>query len=334
MDMKKNKISTKIKTIGILFFLLMLSILVTTIYLNQKNEKDALIINIAGKERMLTQKISKNVFYSYQTKSIAFSELDKAIEEFIYGFNSLKNGNELIGIEKVPTIKIAEQLSKVEILWNNFYKNVNNFKELSILKEKADMNLIKHSVDSIYNTNNHLLEEVDNLVSLYTVYSEKKTEYIKNFQYFAAVILLILIAYGFSQLREIEANAQEFLNYSKKIIDNPDNIHLEPIKIDAESEIVEATDTLNCFINKVNSAMDYSAQAIEQSRNASSKLEEITDEFDKVLVELKGSAEISKQLDKSEDMVIESTEELINSTKKLQNLKDELDKLRISCLSH
>lgn len=332
--MKAKRISTKIKTIGIFFFLLMLSIIITTIYLNQKSEKDALIINIAGKERMLTQKISKNVFYSYQTHNFSFSELDKAVEEFIYNLNSLKNGNDLIGITKVPTTKIAKQLAKVEILWNNFYKNVKSFKELSIEKNSSNDKLIKHSVDAIYNTNNHLLQEVDNLVSMYTVYAEKKTEYIKNFQYFAGIVLLILIAYGFSQLREIEANAQEFLNFSKKIIENPDNTHLEPIKIDAESEIVEATDTLNCFINKVNSAMDYSAVAIEQSRNASSKLEEITDEFDKVLDELKDSTDISKQLDKSEDMVIESTEELINSTKKLQKLKDELDKLLKNCQSH
>lgn len=332
--MKAKRISTKIKTIGVFFFLLMLSIILTTIYLNQKSEKDALIINIAGKERMLTQKISKNVFYSYQTQNFNFSEMDKAVEEFIYNMDSLKNGNELTGITKVPTTEIAKQLAKVEILWNNFYKNVKSFKELSIEKESSNEKLIKHSVDAIYNTNNNLLQEVDNLVSMYTAYAEKKTEYIKNFQYFAGIVLLILIAYGFSQLREIEANAQEFLNFSKKVIENPDNTHLEPIKIDAESEIVEATDTLNCFINKVNSAMDYSASAIEQSKNASSKLEEITDEFDKVLDELKDSTDISKQLDKSEDMVIESTEELINSTRKLQNLKEELDKLLKTCQSH
>ena len=77
--------------------------------------------------------------------------------------------------------------------------------------------------------------------------------------------------------------------------------------------------------------MDYSAEAIEHSRNASLKLEEITDEFDKIIDDLNNSADISKQLNKSEDMVIESTEELINSTKKLQELKAELDKLILSC---
>ena len=38
--MKKSNISTKIKVIGILFALLMTSIIATTIYLNNKNEKD------------------------------------------------------------------------------------------------------------------------------------------------------------------------------------------------------------------------------------------------------------------------------------------------------
>ncbi len=169
---------------------------------------------------------------------------------------------------------------------------------------------------------------------MYTLYAEDKTDYIKYFQYFSAILLLILIGYGFGQLKSIESHAQEFLDYSKKIIENPEITHIEPIKMDAESEIVEATDTLNCFINKVNLAVDYSANAIEQSRNASTKLEEITDEFDKVLDELKDSAEISSQLDRSEDMVIESTEELINSTKKLQNLKAELDKLVTNCQAH
>jgi len=312
----------------------MLSILITTIYLNQKNEKDALIINIAGKERMLTQKISKNIFYSYQTNNLEFSELDKAVEEFIYKLDSLKNGNTLLGISKVPTDDIANQLSTVEILWNNFYTNVKAFKDLSIEQKETNKELIKHRVNAIYKTNNNLLQEVDNLVSMYTIYAESKTDYIKYFQYFAGILLLILIAYGFAQLKAIESNAQEFLDFSKKVIENPENTHLEPIKMDAESEIVEATDTINCFIDKVNTAMDYSAVAIEQSKNASTKLEEITDEFDKVLDELKDSTEISSQLDKSEDMVIESTEELINSTKKLQNLKSELDKLVKNCQAH
>ena len=59
--MKKSSISTKIRVLGILFTLLMASIVTTTIYLNNNNSQDAMIINIAGKQRMLTQNISKNI---------------------------------------------------------------------------------------------------------------------------------------------------------------------------------------------------------------------------------------------------------------------------------
>ncbi len=91
--MKKNNISTKIKFIGILFLVLMTSIISTTIYLNSKSKKDALIINVAGKQRMLTQNISKNIFYLYYIKDGVHTELDNSVLEFIYNLNSLKDGN-------------------------------------------------------------------------------------------------------------------------------------------------------------------------------------------------------------------------------------------------
>ncbi|PLY08864.1 MAG: hypothetical protein C0625_01500 [Arcobacter sp.] len=325
--MTTNTIRIKIKTIGAFFVILMLLIVGTTIYLNAKNKKDALIINIAGKERMLTQRISKNIFYLYHNNSIDTTELDSAKTEFIYNLSSLRDGNDLTDIQKAPTDEISNQIAKVEILWNTFSTNVGNFKELLLTKEiNRDERRIKSYVNAVYNTNNKLLQEVDNLVSMYTIYSENKTEKIKYFQFGFVLMIIILILYSLAQLRIMENNAKKFFEYSQQLIQSDSN-HLEPIQIEAETEIVQATDTLNAFIEKVNSAMDYSNEAIEQSRNASYKLEEITDEFDKVLNELTNSGDLSKQLNKSEDMVIESTEELINSSQKLQNLKAELDKL-------
>ena len=328
--MKENTITNKIKLIGIFFIILMTSIIITTIYLNEKNKKDALLINIVGKQRMLTQKISKNIFYLYQNNE-SNKELDEAIIEFIYNLNSLKNGNTLIGIFKAPTNDIINQILKVEALWNEFYKNTNDFKKNLNKRNSSNELLLETIVRSVYNTNNVLLNEVDVLVSMYTVYTEEKTDYIRYIQYLFALIILILISYSFSQLKTMEANAKKFFEFSKQLTQNTDDKPLEPIQIEAEREIVEATDTINCFINKINSAMVYSANAVEQSRNASIKLEEITDEFDIIINELTNSTEISKQLDRSEGIAIQTQEELINSTKKLQELKKELDILLSSC---
>ncbi len=326
------KISTKIKILGAVLVFLMLTLIGLTTYLNQKNVKDALIINIAGKERMLTQKISKNVFYLYQNNTTDFNELDIAVEEFIYGITSLKDGNKLRGIMSVPTDKIAQQISKVLILWNNFNKNVQEFKKLLITRNSQNEPMIQSRVSSIYNSNVHLLEEVDHLVTMYTNYIENKTQVIKYFQYGGAGLLFILIIYSLIQLKIIESHAQEFLDNSKTIIQSQlENKPLAPINIDAESEIIEATDTLNCFIYKINEAMDCSSEAISKSKTASQKLESITDEFEKIICDMHDSSSITSKLDKSEDIMIQSNEELIKSTKKLEKLKIELDKVLKSC---
>lgn len=329
--MKKNRISTKIKLIGILFFILMTSIITTTIYLNKKNEKDALIINIAGKQRMLSQNITKNIFYLYQNKEASFSELENSTTEFIYNLNSLKDGNQLSGIVKAPTDDIAKQLMKVEILWESFYKNINNFKQLNQKNDSSTNLSLKKLIDTIYVTNPILLKEIDNLVSMYTNHSEEKSTQLKYIQYMFALLLILLITYSFFELKMMEEHAKKFLEESKKIIEQNITEPLTPIKIEGENEIVEATKTINHFINKINSVMSYSTNAIEHSKNASLKLEELTDEFDKVINELTNSNDLSKQLNKSEDIVIQSQEYLINSTKRLQELKNELDKILQTC---
>ncbi len=329
--MTTNTIQSKIRLLGAFFIILMLLIVGITIYLNAKNKKDALIINIAGKERMLTQRISKNIFYIYHNNTQDTTELDIAKEEFIYNLISLRDGNKLTGIPKAPTDKISKQISKIEILWNTFSNNVQQFKELLPVRDKENnKQIIKSYVNAVYNTNNNLLQEVDNLVTMYTVHSENKTEIIKYFQFGFGFITILLILYSLSQLKAMEKNAKKFLEYSKQLIQSDIN-HLKPIQIEAETEIVQATDTLNCFIDKVNTAMNYSAEAIEHSKNASLKLEEITDEFDKIINEITNSTDISAQLNKSEDIVIQSQEDLINSTKKLQELKDQLDTLLKNC---
>ena len=329
---KFNKISTKIKLIGALLIFLMASVIGTTIYLNQQNVKDALIINIAGKQRMLTQKIAKNIFYIYYNSTQDFYELNEAANEFIDGLSVLRHGDHEKGIIVVPTYEISNQLMEVSKLWERFYEDVQNFKLITNSGVKRDQEL-KEIVDSIYKNNTILLDNVDKLVTMYTNHSEDKTNFIKTFQYSSGAILFILFIYSLLQLKSIESHVDSFMQYSKMLVNNEDISSLTPLKLEAESEseIVEVSDTINCFIKKINSAMDYSNEALLQSQKASSKLEELTDEFDNIIDEIKDKSLASKHLNNSEDIVIESTEELINSTKKLTNLKKELDKLIKNC---
>ena len=323
--MKKSNISTKIKVIGILFALLMTSIIATTIYLNNKNEKDAMIINIAGKQRMLTQNISKNIFYLYSNPKSSQNELDTSIEEFIYNLESLKGGNSLSKLKESPNIQIDRQMLQIEYLWSIFYQNIVKFKEL--IQNNSNKQELQNIVNIIYETNPELLYEVDALVSLHTINSEQKIRFLKNSQYFFAILILFLIIYSFLELKTMEKNALRFLEESKKVMEQNFEEPLKPLKIEAEGELVEASNIFNRFLNKINSAIIDSNSALEQSKNASYKLEEITNEFDEIISELQNKSEISKQLNKSEDIAIQTQEQLLHSSKRLNELKNELEKI-------
>ena len=323
--MKKSNISTKIKVIGILFALLMTSIIATTIYLNNKNEKDAMIINIAGKQRMLTQNISKNIFYLYSNPKSSQNELDSSIEEFIYNLESLKGGNSLSKLKESPNIQIDRQMLQIEYLWSIFYQNIVKFKEL--IHNNTNQKELQNIVNIIYETNPELLYEVDALVSLHTINSEQKIRFLKNSQYFFAILILFLIIYSFLELKTMEKNALRFLEESKKVMEQNFEEPLKPIKIEAEGELIEASNIFNRFLNKINSAIIDSNSALEQSKNASYKLEEISNEFDEIISELQNKSEISKQLNKSEDIAIQTQEQLLHSSKRLNELKNELEKI-------
>ena len=323
--MKKSNISTKIKVIGILFALLMTSIIATTIYLNNKNEKDAMIINIAGKQRMLTQNISKNIFYLYSNPKSSQNELDSSIEEFIYNLESLKGGNSLSKLKESPNIQIDRQMLQIEYLWSIFYQNIVKFKEL--IHNNTNQKELQNIVNIIYETNPELLYEVDALVSLHTINSEQKIRFLKNSQYFFAILILFLIIYSFLELKTMEKNALRFIEESKKVMEQNFEEPLKPLKIEAEGELVEASNIFNRFLNKINSAIIDSNSALEQSKNASYKLEGITNEFDEIISELQNKSEISKQLNKSEDIAIQTQEQLLHSSKRLNELKNELEKI-------
>ena len=131
-------------------------------------------------------------------------------------------------------------------------------------------------------------------------------------QYTAAFLLLMLMFYIVLQLKHIEANAHSFIEYSKHLAASSDILHIKPMHDKAEEELIEMDEIVQSFANKINSAIDFSNEALAQSEQASEKLEEIGSEFEHLLKELSYQSDVAEHLNNSEDIMIESTEELIN----------------------
>ena len=85
-------------------------------------------INLAGKQRMLTQKMSKEAFLIANgidtEKNIANLQVTRNL--FDKTLKGLKNGDSDLGLDKTTKGKIIKQLDKVTKLWTGFSQSTSN----------------------------------------------------------------------------------------------------------------------------------------------------------------------------------------------------------------
>ncbi len=112
------------------------------------------VVNIAGRERMLSQKMTKEKLLIVQGKKEYISKLKGSIKLFDNSLNALINGNSKENIIKPSNRKIKEQLEKVAKIWL----------KLKPLYEKE--NPTTKELATIIKMNPLLLQEMNNMVSM------------------------------------------------------------------------------------------------------------------------------------------------------------------------
>lgn len=134
------KITSKIKLIGGMLSLIIVAIVIITVVINQTSKQDSMVINVAGKQRMLTQKITKEVLWLQNRALPEFETLDASISEFEQSLEDLMHGNALRGIYAPPKACIRDGLVQVQSLWLPFREYLEAFKRLlgdtKVLKER------------------------------------------------------------------------------------------------------------------------------------------------------------------------------------------------------
>ena len=118
------------------------------------------VINVAGKQRMLTQKMSKEAFLikiGHKPEKIK-KELNKTIDEFDKSLKALINGNSKMRITAATDPKIKGQLGTVKDLWSKFAPDIKKVKD-----GKSDDAAFK----SIATKNVPLLKEMHKAVGMY-----------------------------------------------------------------------------------------------------------------------------------------------------------------------
>ena len=139
------------------------------IQIEQTQEQSASIINVSGKQRMLTQKMTKEALFIAKGIHVKknIENLKETTKLFESRLESLINGDTSLNIPKTTDKEILEQLTKVSALWTLLKLNMNK-----VIEEKAT----KKTFEDIANDNLLLLKSMNEAVEMYTI----KSKFYKN----------------------------------------------------------------------------------------------------------------------------------------------------------
>ncbi len=133
----------------------------------EEAEQYGVVINLAGRQRMLTQKMSKEIVLIALGFDVESNlKLLKATSSlFDRTLNALRDGSNELRLPATKNLSIIEELDKVKVLWFPFYNETK--KILSTKKVTSDQ------IDIIANSNIPLLQQMDKCVWLYEAESGK-----------------------------------------------------------------------------------------------------------------------------------------------------------------
>ncbi|MEE9122793.1 MAG: type IV pili methyl-accepting chemotaxis transducer N-terminal domain-containing protein [Syntrophobacteria bacterium] len=171
-------------------FIVAISLVGIVLYMQVKQEHDSLVINLAGRQRMLSQKITKEILLLSEGH-LSSEKVANSINVFHDTLNSLYHGGKapldleqtkFAELPKPESKEVVDQLQKVESTWKLFRENA-----LKVVEEKE-----QPSLEHIKKINVTLLEEMNRAVFLMDAEAARKVQSVRTLLLGGCVALLVL----------------------------------------------------------------------------------------------------------------------------------------------
>jgi len=297
-----------IKIVGALVFVILVILALIFTYISKEEQKFNNYINIINNQKSLTQEIAKNVLYMNKNGSTYSEQLDKNINMFIAN-------------KKKRTVK--EQ--NIVRLWDEFYVLVNEYKKRASTTVMYSYILLDKIVSDIYKKNLDLIVELDKRINEKRVNFNNLIQLYKNIQYLFFILLILLILYLITQMREIVNFVLQFLKLSEKIKKNLSIKDIEQFETKVDDKLVkEATENINSMIVKLNTSINIANTSIINTTRSIENIESNVESLMEVFTNVDNN---NSKISRKEDTVIDSLETIIQLNEKLKNLSKDIKEL-------
>jgi len=220
------------KNLRRLYFFALWTIAVTIILsqvLVQYNLKqqlsDSKIINISGKQRMLSQKIVKEVlilhYVSDTTSQKQISHLKNVLSLWKNNQNSLENGSDSLAFPKEKSETLDKLYLEIKPSFNNIVETTDLF--LLNLEQKSNLATNQKLVETILKNEGLFLSKMNQIVSQYDLEAHEKVTEQRKIEYwiFAFTLFVLLLEFFFifrPTNKKIEKLIAKLLSSQKKAL--------------------------------------------------------------------------------------------------------------------
>jgi len=186
-------------------YILALSIIACLVIVSQlaiqysigRNEDDSRVINIAGRQRMLSQRITKCVLGLYITddpakKADLLAKLIKAIELWEVSHRGLQRGDAEMGLpgDNSPEIKaLFSRIQKKHLIILDAAKSIAALEA----DKTSDKNMIRREIQRITDNEGEFLKGMDTIVFQYDSEAKTKVRMVKHIEMGLAIITLLVL---------------------------------------------------------------------------------------------------------------------------------------------
>jgi methyl-accepting chemotaxis protein len=188
---QKKSLSLGLKMTGSIGVITLVTILlIASSVITLKGQKDdSTVINIAGRQRMLSQRMSKEAIAIHAGLAVEKNraELSKTHNLFESSLQNLIHGNSKINLPSTSDKSILAQMNRVEQLWEDFSKQIK-----TILNSSSTAEQISHASQVVLEQNIPLLTEMNKAVGMYASQSQAKVKTLTNLLYSGGAIVLIV----------------------------------------------------------------------------------------------------------------------------------------------
>lgn len=215
-----------------LFLVFDLGVLVLNFFISKQISEATTSINLAGRQRMLTQKMTKSLLYINRQKennlpfNSGLEELRNSYNLFKTTFEAFKNGGETIDTnsQKITLKQVTEKegkdiIRRADEIWQGFVRNIEPIMNEEVVEEHE----IAPASEFAYENNLALMKLMNDLTGHLDVTTSAKANNLRQIQLIgislATINFIIILFHFIKQLRQRDEKLESAKNETDQILD-------------------------------------------------------------------------------------------------------------------